>query len=140
MAASKTEKEYAKDGKACGEFGGFASVSGLKYSIDTSIPSSVVTDANGEFVKIDGARRVKDVQVFKDGKYSDIDPSAEYTIASHNFLLSDGGDGMTMFVNDEAIESEELFDYEIVINYIVDVCKGKLMDKYSSPEGRITII
>ena len=46
--------------------GGFTHVSGLTYTIDPSIPSSVKTDAQGNFSSVDGEYRVKDVKV--DGK------------------------------------------------------------------------
>ena len=38
-------------------------VSGLRYTIDTRIPSSVKLDEKGFFLSVDGERRVKDVQV-----------------------------------------------------------------------------
>lgn len=45
-----------------------------------------------------------------------------------------------MFKDDETVPSEQLLDYEVVIKYIVDVLQGHLIDKYSSPEGRIVIL
>ena len=132
-------KERVVDGKSAGEFGAFAHVSGLKYSVDTSIPTSVVLNEEGMFVDVIGPRRVHDVQVLVEGAYMPIDPEKTYTIASHNFLLDEGGDGAIMFVPDETVPSETRFDYEVVVSYIVDVCQGKLKEKYSSPEGRILI-
>ena len=47
------------------ESGGFLQVSGLKYTIDASIPSSVVTNADtGMFEKVNGKYRVTDIQVW----------------------------------------------------------------------------
>ena len=140
FASQKTEAERVKDNKPVGEFGAFASVSGLKYSIDTSIPSSVIVDDHGAFIKVDGPRRVKNVQVYEDGNFVDIDPNKTYTISSHDYLLDSGGDGANMFKDDETIPSEQLLDYEVVIKYIVDILQGHLIDKYSSPEGRIVIL
>ena len=129
-----------KDGKPYGENGSFAHVSGLKYTIDTSIPTSVILNESGEFVRVDGLRRVKNVQVLEDGNYVDIDPNKEYTISSHDFLLKNGGGGANMFMDDEVIPDTIMLDYEVLIKYIVDVLKGKLKDKYSEAEGRIEII
>ena len=81
------------------ESGGFLQVSGIKYTVDTSIPTSVELDDAGNFVKVAGDRRVKDVQVLdsETGEYTAIDPEATYTLASHNYMLKDGGDGYAMF-------------------------------------------
>ena len=43
--------------------GGFTHVSGLTYTIDATIESSVKTDAQGNFASVDGEYRVKDVKV-----------------------------------------------------------------------------
>lgn len=139
MGASKVKKEYKADGKAIGEFGGFVHVSGLKYKVDTSIESHVVLDSKGEFVKVDGDRRVKDIYVLEEGKYVPIDPLKDYVVASNHFLLDDGGDGANMFKQDESIPTEQKFDYEVLIDYIVHTCKGKLKEKYGQLEGRIVI-
>jgi len=140
FASMKTQSEYKKDGRPLGESGCFASVSSLKYTIDTSIPTSVVTDASGEFIKVDGPRRVKNVQVLENNTYVDIDINKEYIIASHNFLLENGGDGANMFMNAPVVPDAQIFDYEVVIKYIVDVLKGHLKDNYETTQGRINII
>ena len=38
------------------------------------------------------------------------------------------------------VKKDLMLDYECLVNYIVDVLKGHLKDKYSAPEGRITIV
>ena len=43
--------------------GGFFHVSGITYTIDTRVPSSVVRNEQGGFVRVEGAYRVKDVMV-----------------------------------------------------------------------------
>lgn len=126
--------------KNVGENGGFANVSGLKYSIDITKEPSIVTDSNGNFVKIDGDRRVFDVKVLENGIYVDLDPNKEYVVASLDFLLSNGGDGANMFMDDELLEYSSKLDFEIVIDYIVNVLDGKLSEKYSTTEGRIIIV
>lgn len=137
--AYRAVEAKATDGKnSLGECGGFLSVSGLKCTVDTSIPSHVVLDDKGMFVKVDGARRVKDVKVLNSkGQYVPIDPKATYTVASQNFTLKECGDGFTMFAKKKYIIGEGECDYQMLINYIESL-KGNLKD-YTKPQGRITI-
>ena len=139
FACRSTRNVYKEGQKAVGESGGFQHVSGLKFTIDTSIPSSVTTDEKGMFAGVTGARRVKDVLVEKDGKWVPIDPKATYTLASHNYMLKQGGDGFNMFQNDELLIDEGMIDNQVLMTYIVDILEGNLKDKYADIEGRITI-
>ena len=140
FSSMNTDIERVKDGKPYGENGTFSHVSGLKYTIDTSIPTSVVLDDAGNFIRVDGERRVKNVLVLEDDNYVPIKENKEYTIASHNFLLDSGGGGANMFIDDEIVPGPQMFDYEVLITYIVDRLEGKLKDRYSAPEGRIEVI
>ena len=139
FASRDTQNIYFDGEIKVGENGAFANVSGLKYTIDTSKLSTVKLDENGNFVGVAGERRVKDVMVLVGGQYVSIDPNKKYTVASINFILDDGGDGANMFMNYDVLPNVELLDYEVVIDYIVNVLKGNLASKYSSTEGRITI-
>lgn len=127
------------------ENGGFLQVSGLKYTINTAIPSSVVTDDTGAFVEVSGARRVSDVQVEnrETGAYEPLDPNATYTLASHNYMLKQGGDGFTMFGADNInlLKDETMVDSEVLIDYISDTLGGTIGQEYADPygQGRITI-
>lgn len=122
------------------QFGAFAQVSGLKYSIDTSIQTSVETTTSGEFIRVSGDRRVKDIKVLQNDTYVDLVDTQEYTIASHNFLLDNGGDGFTLFEEDTSIPTPYLLDIEVLTNYINDVLHGELADKYSKVDKRIIIL
>ena len=122
------------------ENGGFAHVSGLKYTVDTSIPSPVIVDEKGMFVGINGPRRVKDILVLENDNYVPIDVNKEYLVASHNYYLEECGDGANMFKEAKIIKKHLMLDYECLVRYIVDVLKGQLKDKYSNVEGRITIL
>ena len=121
-------------------FGAFSQVSGLRYKIDTTIESTVVTTPEGDFVEVEGARRVKDIQVLENDTYVDLVDSKEYTIASNDFLLEGGGDGAIMFKNDETIPCASYFDYELLVHYIADVLEGHLGESYSQTQKRITIL
>ncbi len=128
------------------ESGGFLQVSGLKYTIDTSIPSTVELDDAGNFVKVAGDRRVKDVQILdsETGTYTAIDPKATYTLASHNYMLKDGGDGYAMFGADNVkiLKDEVMVDNEVLINYIKDELGGVVGEQYANPrgDGRIKVL
>ena len=136
----KVQNEYKQDGRPLGEFGGFAHISGLKVHIDTSVETPIITDEAGNFVEItSGPRRVHDVEVLENGAYVPLDPSKTYSVSSHNYLLLSGGDGATMFMDNNVIRDNVMFDYEVVVNYITDVLEGQLLNRYQTLEGRITI-
>lgn len=118
------------------EYGGFLQVSGITYEIDTGIASSVKLDDKNMFVSVDGARRVKNVQI--GGKA--LDPTKKYTVASHNYLLKFNGDGYTMFSDNNILLNEIMIDNQVLITYIRDYLGGTVGDKYSEPygQGRIT--
>lgn len=131
-----------------GENGGFLQVSGLCYDINSKIPSSVVKDDKGAFVKVDGERRVFNVYLLNDetGKYDiPIDPEAVYTVASHNYMLLSGGDGYTMFKNDPQFEQDTTItprlDNKVLIDYIVEELSGVVGEEYANltGEGRIFV-
>ena len=118
------------------EFGGFLQVSGLSYKIDASIPSSVKTDENGNFVSVDGERRVFDVKVGDQA----IDAAKTYRVASHGYMLLEGGDGLTMFKDNKVLQENVILDNQALINYITNDLKGVVGERYANAtgEGRIT--
>ena len=125
-----------------GENGGFLQVSGLKYTIDLNITSSVKVDDKSMFVSVEGLRRVKNVQVLNQaGEYEPIDLEKTYTLASHNYMLKSGGDGINMFMDNKILQDEAMIDNQVLITYIRDHLKGVVGEAYSNPygEGRITV-
>lgn len=120
------------------ENGGFLHVSGLTFTVDMSVPSTVVVDDKGNFVEVSGERRVKDVKVGGE----DIDPAKTYTLASHNYMLKSGGDGFNMFINDKLLQDEVMLDNQVLITYITENLGGVIGEEYAEPygQGRITII
>ncbi|WP_426351217.1 5'-nucleotidase C-terminal domain-containing protein [Alloiococcus sp. CFN-8] len=119
------------------ENGGFLHVSGLTYEINSYIPSSVKMDAQKMFISVEGDYRVKNVMVA--GKPLDVNKI--YTLASHNFMLKNSGDGYTMFKGNKILQNEVLIDNQVLINYIVDELGGTVGKEYSNPygQGRITV-
>ena len=125
------------------EYGGFLQVSGLKLTIDLNVDSTVEKDEKNLFVQVAGNRRVKDVQVLQaDGTYAPIDPEKTYTVACHDYLLKNAGDGYTMFQDNTVLRDCVMLDNQVLINYIVDVLGGTVGGDYVDPygQGRITII
>lgn len=114
------------------ENGGFLQVSGLTYTIDTAIPSTVEVDDKKNFVKVSGARRVKDVKVGG----AAIDVNKIYTLASHNYMLLDGGDGINMFRDNKVVVQPVVLDNQILISYIQNNLGGKVGTAYSNPYGQ----
>ena len=138
--ARNTMSVYSDGENSVGEMGGFLQVSGLKYTIDTTVKSSAKADDKGLFASIDGAYRVKNVKVLKDGKYVDIDPKATYTVASHNYMLKDCGDGINMFADNKLLQDSVMLDNQVLITYIKDYLGGTVPASYAQPQGRISII
>ena len=128
--------------KLPGEFGGFLQVSGMKFTIDLSVPSTVKTSTTGFFEGVEGDRRIKDLEILQaDGTYAPVDPEGIYKVACHNYLLKDAGDGYTMFQDNVILRDEVMIDNQVLINYIVDVLGGNVGAEYSDPygQGRFTI-
>lgn len=137
---SKDVKSIYKDSSGpVGENGAFANVSGLKYTVDTSIESHVLIDNLGNFKGVDGQRRVKNILVYNGTSYEALDLNRTYTVAANDFLLIGGGDGANMFLDCEVIQTGEFYDYQGLAKYIKEYLNGDVATKYSSIEGRITI-
>ena len=120
------------------ENGGFLQVSGISFEIDMSVESTVETNDKGLFVKVSGARRVKNVMVGD----APIDPAATYTLASHNYMLKESGDGINMFADNVLLQDSVLIDNQVLIKYITEHLNGVVGEEYSEPygQGRITIV
>lgn len=118
------------------ENGGFLQVSGLSYTIDPSIPSSVVFNERGQFVKVDGKYRVTEVIVGNEPLVL----NKTYTLASHNYMIKNGGDGYTMFMDDKMIKDSVVIDNGALINYITENLNGVIGDEYKNPKGSGRII
>jgi 2',3'-cyclic-nucleotide 2'-phosphodiesterase (5'-nucleotidase family) len=111
-------------------------VSGLTYEIHTYIPTSVTLDENNMFVSVDGEYRVKNVMV--GGK--PLDPTKTYTLACHNYLLKNAGDGYTMFQDNKFLLDSIMIDNQVLINYIVDGLGGVVGADYADPHGQGRIV
>lgn len=120
------------------ESGGFQQVSGISFEIHTYLDSSVQLDADGMFQSVDGEYRVKNVKV----NGEDLDPEKTYTVASHNYMLKNGGDGFNMFQNCNMPLEDIMLDNQALIQYITEDLGGTVGEQYADPYGgdRIVIV
>lgn len=109
------------------ENGGFLHVAGMKYTVDTKVPNSVKYDEDGNFVSVDGDYRVKDVMIYDktSGEYKAIEPEKFYTIGGINYILRDGGNGLSMFSKCDAVVDFAGQDYVITADYVKAFGEGK---------------
>lgn len=119
------------------ETGGFQQVSGMSFTVDTSIPSGVELDEKGNFVRVNGSYRVQDLMI----GVKPVDLSAVYKVASHNYMLLSGGDGMTMFTGCNVLMRDITTDVDALYTYINQDLGGVIGEEYADPrgQGRITI-
>jgi len=136
--------EFSYRSMGVGENGGFLQLSGLKCSVDTTIPSGVRTDEKGMFLGVDGPRRVSDVQVLKqDGSCAPLDPAGRYSLACHDYMLYSQGDGYSMFgkENVTVLKDRYMVDSDVLIRYITDVLGGTVTQaQYGRSQGRIQTV
>lgn len=120
------------------EFGGFLQVSGMRYTIDAKIPSSVVVDEKGYFVKVGKTRRIKDVWV---GNLP-LQLNKVYTLAGTTFVLRNGGDGNMLFRTLPLQRESLLTEGDALLEYIHNRLEGVVPEEYANfaGQGRITII
>jgi 2',3'-cyclic-nucleotide 2'-phosphodiesterase (5'-nucleotidase family) len=70
-----------------------------------------------------------------------LDVNKTYTVASHNYMLKSGGDGLTMFKGSKVIRDEVITDVDLLSSYIRNQLGGNVGNDYANPlgQGRITI-
>lgn len=114
------------------EDGSFPHLSGITFSVNTSIPSSVITNEQEEFIEVSGQYRVYDIKVYNREKetYEPIDLDGTYTLAASNYFLLDCGSGMKMLENAKIIQNEGTLDVEVVERYITEKLNGVVDQQY----------
>jgi len=86
-----------------GENGNFIHPAGLRYSIDSTIVSTVRYNDNMEWAgRPTGAYRVHDIELYdrNTGTFVPLDTAATYRVCSLSYYMVSGGGGMTMFAAD----------------------------------------
>ena len=122
------------------EDGSFPHMSGVKFSVNTAIDSSVQVDENGFFTEVNGEYRVYNVQVLDKGSgtYLPLKLNGKYVLAGFNYFLLDFGGGMTMFKDAKILDAEGTLDVELLENYITGYLGGIIDERYAQVENRIT--
>lgn len=119
------------------ESGAFMQAAGLTYTIDSTLPSSIVLDEKGNFVKTAGKYRVGDVII----KGQPLDLQEKYIIGGTTYILRNGGNGMTMFKNAKVVQDTGLNDADAVLEYLQNYLNAVVGRQYADPygSGRIKI-
>lgn len=118
------------------ENGGFLQVSGLTYEIHTDMESTVKLDENGMFQGMLGDYRVQNVMIGEEP----LDPDKTYTVASHNYMLKNAGDGINMFTECELLLEDIMLDNQVLITYITEGLGGVVGEEYAEPYGQGRIV
>lgn len=139
------------DGTA--EDGSFLHVSGIRYTVDLTVPSTVRQNEKGIWTAgPKGEYRVRNVEVYDraTGVYEPLQLAAEYNLAGYNYTLRDLGGGFAMFEHAVNVLDYAAEDYMVLADYIqsfpVNAQTGlptiKAEDGYSevTGSGRITLI
>ena len=100
------------------ENGSFPHVSGMTFSINT------LGNAN---------QRVYNVKIenTETQSYEALELDRKYTVASNNFILLEGGDGMDMFEGAKVISDTGMLDIEVLESYIVKNLGGVIPETYA---------
>ena len=133
-------ESYQNNGETpVGEFGGFLQVSGIKFDVDTSVSSPCIIEEDMLVGFNDSQRRVNNVYVLKDNKYEPLDINASYTIAGSQYILTEMGNGYTMFKDSEIVSKEGAVDTNLLVEYVSDKLNGIIPEEYKEPQGRINV-
>ena len=134
------------------EDGSFLHVSGIRYTLDLTIPSTVQSDENGIWLAgPTGEYRVRDVEVYdkETDTYQPLDLTASYNLAGYNYTLRDLGGGFAMLNGAVNVLDYVAEDYMVLANYIQSFPVGETglptipADSVYADvhgEGRITIL
>lgn len=134
------------------ENGDFLHVSGLRYTTDTRIPTSVIWDENRMFDGVGCTRRIVKAEVFvpnnsttsslpcnQQGTWQSVNPDATYTIGGQSYIIAcSGASGTFNKMQLLPLECEPLNDVEAVCMYL-KALDGHIPDVYRQSQGRITI-
>lgn len=119
------------------ESGGFLQVSGLSYVVRSDIPSGVQLDSHGDFIKVNGEYRVQNVIVGSEP----LKPNGIYTLGGADYILRQGGNGMSMFKGAKVVKDAVIQDYDAILEYLQNHLNGSIGENYANPygDGRIII-
>ena len=121
------------------ENGDFHIASGLRYTIDEKIPTSVQLDEHNMFVGVGGTRRIVKMEVLNDNnQWVPIDPNQTYTVGGLNYTLTSGG-ASGMFRMMHPIPCNPIKDTEILQQYIQSLGDTVRAEQYAMPDKRFSV-
>ena len=134
------------------ENGDFMHVSGLRYTVDTRVPTSVIWDENRMFDGVGKTRRITKLEVFvpaegeqgklpceQQGTWRAVNPEGTYTIGGQSYIIAcSGASGTFAKMHVLPLDGEPLNDVEAICSYI-RAMGGQVSEAYRQPQGRITI-
>ncbi len=128
--------------RSCPEsLGSFFQVSGVSFELHTWRESPIITDQLGNFTGIDETKERRVTNVYVGSEPVELDKT--YTLAGSVYVLTQGGDGLTMLDGARVVQQEGLpCDSEMLIEYL-EILGGKITaEMYGNPngDGRIKII
>lgn len=122
------------------ESGAFMQVSGLRFEVDSNVPSPVVKDEKTSLYSHvgEGKRRVSHVEVLdkQSGEYKEVDLSRIYTMATLDYLILEQG-GSGIFNQVKPIDTYWGADIEILRHYLESTLGGSIGNEYGKSQGRI---
>lgn len=148
------------------ENGDFLHVSGLRYTVNPRIPTSVIWDENRMFDGVGATRRIVKAEVFvpshseafsqqsgltshsaavslpyeQSGTWQPVNPDATYTIGGQSYIIANSGaSGTFAKMHVLPLQGEPLNDVEAVCSYI-RAMGGQINPIYRQPQKRITIL
>jgi len=127
-------------GRGIGEFGGFPAVSGLNFTVKTSLPTPVRMDENGNFTGLFGKRRICDVWLTdnRGHRYTKFDINRKYSVVCTDFAKS-GGNGYTMFRKYRPILPLRYTIGDVIAKAIPEIFGGEIPRRYATTENRIIV-
>lgn len=122
------------------EDGCFPHLSGITFSVNKSIPSSVEVNEFEEFVGVSGEYRVYDIKIYNNEtkQYEPLRLNKTYTLAASNYFLLEYGSGMNMLEKAKIILNDGMLDVEAVERYVVEELDGIIGQEYSQMNANIT--
>ena len=117
------------------ENGALLHVSGITYTIDLNTTPAAALDENGCFHSKGGKYRVQNVMI----NNQPINLQQKYQVAGSDYILRDGGNGMTMFKDAKVVREFTSTDIEMLKTYLQQTLHGKVTANYAEPQHRITI-
>lgn len=134
------------------ENGDFMHVSGLRYTVDSRIPTSVIWNENRLFEGVGDTRRIVKMEVFvpnegdkqklpyeQAGTWKSVDPEQTYTIGGQSYIIAcSGASGIFAKMHVLPLNGEPLNDVEAICSYI-RAMGGTVNEAYRNTQNRITV-